>query len=65
MIPRQGRQRSICDELPSLDPRFIPTARVSEVVCEVGFQSLSQFNRAFKRYAGMTASEVRESGGSS
>ncbi|MGB6220035.1 helix-turn-helix domain-containing protein [Haloferula sp.] len=37
-----------------------PDVRISEVAFEVGFQSLSQFNRAFKKYAGMTPSELRE-----
>jgi len=38
-----------------------PDKRISEVAFEVGFQSLSQFNRAFKMHAGMTPSEARES----
>jgi AraC-like DNA-binding protein/ligand-binding sensor protein len=37
-----------------------PDVRISEVAFEVGFQSLSQFNRAFKKYAGMTPGEWRE-----
>ncbi len=36
-----------------------PDRRISEVAFEVGFQSLSQFNRAFKKHAGMTPSEAR------
>ena len=36
-----------------------PNARISEVAFEVGFQSLSQFNRAFKRYSGVTPSAAR------
>ena len=36
-----------------------PDRRVSEIAFEVGFQSLSQFNRTFKAYAGMTPSEAR------
>lgn len=36
-----------------------PHARVSEVAFEVGFQSLSQFNRVFKRIAGLSPSEYR------
>jgi len=37
-----------------------PQMRISEIAFEVGFQSLSQFNRAFRKYAGMTPSELRE-----
>ena len=33
--------------------------RVSEVAFEVGFQSLSQFNRAFKKVAGQSPRECR------
>jgi AraC-like DNA-binding protein/ligand-binding sensor protein len=36
-----------------------PHARVSEVAFEVGFQSLSQFNRVFKRITGLSPSEYR------
>jgi AraC-like DNA-binding protein len=36
-----------------------PESRVSEIAFEVGFQSLSQFNRVFKRITGMTPSEFR------
>ena len=36
-----------------------PDRRISEVAFEVGFQSLSQFNRAFKKHAGMTPTEAR------
>jgi AraC-like DNA-binding protein len=36
-----------------------PDKRISEVAFEVGFQSLSQFNRAFKKHAGMTPSEAK------
>jgi AraC-like DNA-binding protein len=32
---------------------------VSEVAFEVGFQSLSQFNRVFKRTTGLAPSEYR------
>jgi len=37
-----------------------PHTRVSEAAFEVGFQSLSQFNRAFKRIAGVSPTEYRE-----
>ena len=36
-----------------------PNRRVSEVAFEVGFQSLSQFNRAFKKIAGQSPREYR------
>lgn len=36
-----------------------PNLRVSEIAFDVGFQSLSQFNRAFKRIAGQSPSEFR------
>ncbi|MGC1479109.1 MAG: helix-turn-helix domain-containing protein [Chthoniobacterales bacterium] len=36
-----------------------PQRRVTEVAFEVGFQSLSQFNRAFKRYAGAAPRDYR------
>lgn len=35
-------------------------ARVNEVALEVGFGSLSQFNRSFRKYAGQSPSEFRE-----
>jgi AraC-like DNA-binding protein len=37
-----------------------PNVRVSEVAFEVGFQSLSQFNRVFKRIAGYSPTDYRE-----
>jgi AraC-like DNA-binding protein/ligand-binding sensor protein len=37
-----------------------PHVRVSEVAFEVGFQSLSQFNRVFKRIAGLSPTAYRE-----
>jgi len=37
-----------------------PHVRVSEVAFEVGFQSLSQFNRVFKRITGQSPSDYRE-----
>jgi AraC-like DNA-binding protein len=36
-----------------------PNQRISEVAFEVGFQSLSQFNRAFKKIVGQSPSEFR------
>ena len=38
-----------------------PHLRVSEIAFEVGFQSLSQFNRAFKKLTGLAPSEYRQS----
>jgi AraC-like DNA-binding protein/ligand-binding sensor protein len=38
-----------------------PHVRVSEVAFEVGFQSLSQFNRVFKSVTGLSPSEYRRS----
>lgn len=37
-----------------------PNARVSEVAFEVGFQSLTHFNRVFRRVVGESPSEYRE-----
>lgn len=37
-----------------------PHSRVTEVAFEVGFQSLSQFNRSFSRYTGCSPTEYRE-----
>jgi AraC-like DNA-binding protein len=36
-----------------------PNLRVSEVAFEIGFQSLSQFNRTFKKIASRSPSEYR------
>ena len=36
-----------------------PQLRVSEIAFEVGFQSLSQFNRAFKKFAGQSPKSYR------
>jgi AraC-like DNA-binding protein len=36
-----------------------PNRRVSEVAFEVGFQSLSQFNRAFKKMVGESPRDYR------
>ena len=38
-----------------------PTLRVSEIAFAVGFQSLSQFNRVFKRFSGKSPTEYRVS----
>ena len=38
-----------------------PNARVSEIVFEVGFQSITHFNRIFKRQVGKSPSEYRQS----
>jgi YesN/AraC family two-component response regulator len=37
-----------------------PNARVSEIACEVGFQSLTHFNRIFKKITGHSPSAYRE-----
>lgn len=36
-----------------------PNRRISEVAYEVGFESLTQFNRSFKKHAGMTPTKYR------
>jgi AraC-like DNA-binding protein len=41
----------------------ISNLRISEIAFEVGFQSLSQFNRAFKRLSGKSPTEYRAAGG--
>lgn len=38
-----------------------PHLRVSEIAFETGFESISQFNRSFKRVAGMSPTQFRES----
>jgi AraC-like DNA-binding protein len=38
---------------------FNPNLRVSEIAFEVGFQSLTHFNRVFKRVAGESPTEYR------
>jgi AraC-like DNA-binding protein len=37
-----------------------PTARISEIAFEVGFQSLTHFNRAFRRSSGHSPTEYRK-----
>jgi AraC-like DNA-binding protein len=37
-----------------------PNARVSEIVFEVGFRSITHFNRIFKRHVGKSPTEYRE-----
>ncbi len=39
---------------------LIPHARVTEVAYDVGYQSLSQFNRSFLKYVGMSPTQYRE-----
>ena len=36
-----------------------PNLRISEVAFEIGFQSLSQFNRTFKKITGRSPSDYR------
>ena len=36
-----------------------PTARITEVAYDVGFQSLSHFNRSFRRIANESPTEYR------
>jgi AraC-like DNA-binding protein len=36
-----------------------PSRRISEVAYDVGFQSLTQFNRTFKRVFGQSPTEFR------
>jgi len=36
-----------------------PNLRISEIAYDVGFQSLTQFNRTFKRVFGQSPSEFR------
>ena len=38
-----------------------PNLRVSEIACEVGFQSLTHFNRVFRKLAGQSPTQYRES----
>ena len=38
-----------------------PNLRISEIAFEVGFQSLSQFNRSFRCVAGVSPKEYRNS----
>jgi len=37
-----------------------PNLRVSEIAYEVGFQSLTHFNRVFKKITGRSPSDYRE-----
>ena len=37
-----------------------PDARVTEIAFDIGFQSLSQFNRSFSRYVGMSPTQYRQ-----
>jgi AraC-like DNA-binding protein len=40
---------------------LLSKSRVSEVVFDVGFQSITHFNRIFKRHVGKSPTEYRES----
>jgi AraC-like DNA-binding protein len=39
-----------------------PNLRISEIAFTVGFQSLSQFNRVFKRFSGKSPTQYRAAG---
>lgn len=39
-----------------------PNTRVTEVAFDVGFQSVSQFNRSFLKYAGVSPTRYRGTG---
>lgn len=39
---------------------LVPHSRVTEVAYDVGYQSLSQFNRSFLKYVGMSPTQFRE-----
>lgn len=43
----------------SKDLLLNPNRRISEAAFEVGFESLTQFNRSFKKHTGMTPTEFR------
>jgi AraC-like DNA-binding protein/ligand-binding sensor protein len=43
----------------SKDLLMNPNRRISEAAFEVGFESLTQFNRSFKKHTGMTPTEFR------
>lgn len=46
----------------SKDLLLNPNRRISEAAFEVGFESLTQFNRSFKKHTGMTPTEFRSQG---
>ena len=48
------RFKNACDLLRN------STLRISEIAFAVGFQSLSQFNRVFKRFSGESPTQYRE-----
>src|SRR5215467_4119862 len=52
------RFKNACDLLQN------PNLRISEIAFAVGFQSLSQFNRVFKRFARKSPSQHRADAGS-
>ncbi|MFT5465804.1 MAG: AraC-like DNA-binding protein/ligand-binding sensor protein [Verrucomicrobiales bacterium] len=54
-----NRRRVAWAKRKLLDPR----ARVTEIAYDVGYQSLSQFNRSFLRYAGESPTSFRTRGG--
>jgi AraC-like DNA-binding protein len=37
-----------------------PNKRISEIAYEVGFESLTQFNRSFKKLSGQTPTQYRK-----
>jgi AraC-like DNA-binding protein len=55
-IPAGEKLASACLLLPN------ENLRISEIAFEVGFQSLSQFNRAFKRLSGKSPTDYRAAG---
>jgi AraC-like DNA-binding protein len=48
-----ARFKNACDLLRN------PRVRISEIAFAVGFQSLSQFNRVFKKFAGRSPTQYR------
>jgi AraC-like DNA-binding protein len=53
----RARFATACDLLRN------PTLRVSEIAFAAGFQSLSQFNRVFKRFSGKSPTQYRATKG--
>jgi AraC-like DNA-binding protein len=52
----RARFNAACDLLRN------PNMRVSEIAFAAGFQSLSQFNRVFKRFSGKSPTQYRAAG---